>query len=180
MRRNLVKIEVVALKDSVGLPAAAHKQVRTDGNDTAGALDIRRVATEEEGIAGDRIITFTLVTWQKFTSYHISPPRGHLAFVVKTGATRSIRIEVARAPSGRIRATIVYCNAQGCDYEHTTSKRVTRPTDWSVRFKVKRSELFGVGNTLRYAAEAAYKNACDGHCYHDRIPNGTSYFSHAI
>jgi hypothetical protein len=174
----LALVTVVAL----GAPATAHKQVVTDPDDTGGKLDIRRMVLNHEGGAGgaeaaptgvgNLTLIFRLRTFDEWHKRRLDEGRGNINFLVKRSPESSWRIRIKRRDDGDLGARLTMCiEAQGCGFGDVENYPVTRPTNKSVRVEVPKSDLGGVGQTVRWMANTASGRGCDGHCHFDRAPD---------
>jgi hypothetical protein len=134
LKRAVVAGLAVSLVLSLGAdPAAADSAYRRDPNDTAGRLDIRRIA---HGHAGEDEFTHTVKTYQRFRSRLLRPRRALIAMFVETDAAFMCVVVVWR--NGSLRAPIF----DDCEGRVGTAQ-VTRPNRRSVRVTLSESDLGG-------------------------------------
>jgi hypothetical protein len=174
MRRTLLAlIACVAVLAGAG-PANAHRQAVSDPADTPGRLDIKRAVVSHEGTGGNGEITFRLGTYEEWAKRAVRPNRGVIRFNIRRSPESSWLLEIHKfSGQNRLIASIVMCiEGQGCDLENGSTYFVQRPNRKSAKVTVDRSDLGGIGPTMRWRAVTAYRGRnCNGFCFIDTAPN---------
>jgi hypothetical protein len=170
MRRFVSAALVVASLLVMALPASAHRTDVFDANDTDGRLDIRVAILKHRGEGSDLQLTFIVKTYGEWAKRHLRPGRGSITIEIKRSPEVSYRIEVTRGNDGKLYAIISLCSKGQCN-PHAGPFRARHPNRRSLKFRVDRTDLEGIGATIRWQAQSAFGRGCDGNCFFDKAPN---------
>lgn len=173
MRKSFAVAVALAVLVVMAGPASAHKQEVPDADDTQGKLDIRKATTWDRGSGGDERIVFILKTYEGWRNRVLGGGRGNIIFNIKRSPESSYNIEIHRRPGGHgLRSILVMCiEAQGCDYDQAIQLPVHKKNRHVVKTRVHRTDLAGVGQTLRWRGTTAFGTGCDGNCFFDQAPD---------
>jgi hypothetical protein len=173
MRRVLVLLAACTALVAMSLPAQAHRQVVNDPNDTQGKLDIKRAVLSHHGSGQGTMLTFRSGMFNEFRNRYLRGSRASIAFQVKRSRESSWLLQISRRNNGTLVANLAMCiEGQGCNFDPNDTYDVERPTDKSVKVKVPKSDMNGVGNTIKWFNNTLNAHGCNGYCHVDRAPNG--------
>jgi hypothetical protein len=134
--------------------------------------DIKRAVLSHRGSGADTMLTFRSGMFEEFRNRYLRGGRAAIVFQVKRSPESSWMIEVGRRNNGSLVANLARCiEGQGCNFDPDDTYNVTRPSDRSVKVKVPKTDLNGVGNTVRWLNNTLNSHGCNGYCKIDRAPN---------
>lgn len=172
MRKVFLIVGVVTALIAVSSPAMAHKQEVSDPNDTPGKLDIEKATSIDRGSGLDEKFIFIVKTHGAWRKRHLAGGEGNFKIQFRRGQESSYQIEIRTDKSGDLTGLLVLCiEAQGCNYDKAQTVPVRKRNERVVKTWVKREDIPGVGNNLRWRATSAYGTGCDGNCHFDLAPN---------
>lgn len=178
MRKTFLIVGVITALIAVSSPAMAHKQEVSDPNDTSGKLDIKKATSIDRGSGLDEKFIFIVKTYGGWRKRDLTGG-GNFMIQFRRGQESSYQIEISTDKSGDLTGVLVLCiEAQGCNYDKARPVPVRKRNKHVVKTWVKRDDIPGVGNNLRWRATSTWRMGCGNNCPFDAAPdNGLEHHS---